>query len=112
MALSWPSELGASRLPSMSFDVPTPRITAILNDPYAGGTHLPDLTIVTKTALGYAVTRQSGSHLRVTTQQGGEHHEVVLKHSPIKLGTLKGILRSVAQHHRLTVAELLETLDL
>jgi N-methylhydantoinase B len=29
----------------------------ILNDPYAGGTHLPDLTIVTRTALGYAVTR-------------------------------------------------------
>jgi N-methylhydantoinase B len=29
----------------------------ILNDPYAGGTHLPDLTIVTRTPLGYAVTR-------------------------------------------------------
>jgi N-methylhydantoinase B len=29
----------------------------ILNDPYSGGTHLPDLTIVTRTALGYAVTR-------------------------------------------------------
>jgi len=29
----------------------------ILNDPYAGGTHLPDLTIVTRTQLGYAVTR-------------------------------------------------------
>jgi len=29
----------------------------ILNDPYSGGTHLPDLTIVTKTALGYAVSR-------------------------------------------------------
>src|SRR5437016_11443097 len=29
----------------------------ILNDPFAGGTHLPDLTIVTRTKLGYAVTR-------------------------------------------------------
>ncbi len=29
----------------------------ILNDPFSGGTHLPDLTIVTRTALGYAVTR-------------------------------------------------------
>ena len=29
----------------------------ILNDPYAGGTHLPDLTIVTRTSLGYAVSR-------------------------------------------------------
>ena len=62
--------------------------------------------------LGYVVTRQSGSHLRVTTQQGGEHHEVVPNHSPIKLGTLKGILRNVAQHHGMSVAELIETLDL
>lgn len=62
--------------------------------------------------LGYTVTRQNGSHLRVTTQQGGEHHEVVPNHSPIKLGTLKGILRSVAQHHRMTVAELMAALDL
>jgi len=36
---------------------PAPGEPWILNDPYAGGTHLPDLTIVTKTALGYAVTR-------------------------------------------------------
>jgi N-methylhydantoinase B len=28
-----------------------------LNDPYTGGTHLPDITTVTRTALGYAVTR-------------------------------------------------------
>jgi N-methylhydantoinase B len=30
---------------------------AILNDPYAGGTHLPDVTLVSRTALGYAVSR-------------------------------------------------------
>jgi N-methylhydantoinase B len=36
---------------------PAPREPWILNDPYAGGTHLPDLTIVTRTLLGYAVTR-------------------------------------------------------
>jgi N-methylhydantoinase B len=29
----------------------------ILNDPYAGGTHLPDITLVTRTPLGFAVTR-------------------------------------------------------
>jgi len=62
--------------------------------------------------LGYTVTRQNGSHLRITTQQGGEHHEVVPNHSPVKLGTLKSILHSVAQHHRMSVAELMETLDL
>jgi N-methylhydantoinase B len=36
---------------------PAPGEPWILNDPYAGGTHLPDLTIVTRTALGFAVTR-------------------------------------------------------
>jgi N-methylhydantoinase B len=36
---------------------PKPGEPWILNDPYSGGTHLPDLTIVAKTALGYAVTR-------------------------------------------------------
>jgi N-methylhydantoinase B len=29
----------------------------ILNDPYAGGTHLPDVTMVSRTALGFAVSR-------------------------------------------------------
>ena len=28
-----------------------------LNDPYAGGTHLPDVTLVSRTVLGFAVTR-------------------------------------------------------
>src|SRR5215475_4101610 len=34
-----------------------PGQTAILNDPYTGGTHLPDVTLVSRTALGYAVSR-------------------------------------------------------
>src|SRR6266704_4576759 len=29
----------------------------ILNDPYAGGTHLPDITLVSRTEVGFAVTR-------------------------------------------------------
>src|SRR5437763_4904933 len=29
----------------------------ILNDPFAGGTHLPDITLVSRTELGFAVTR-------------------------------------------------------
>ncbi|MEI7732928.1 MAG: type II toxin-antitoxin system HicA family toxin [Verrucomicrobiota bacterium] len=62
--------------------------------------------------LGYLVTRQSGSHLRVTTQEQGEHHEVIPNHSPIKIGTLKSILRNVAAHHHTSVPELLKVLDL
>ena len=29
----------------------------ILNDPYTGGTHLPDITLISRTSLGYAVSR-------------------------------------------------------
>src|SRR3954467_11499042 len=29
----------------------------VLNDPYTGGTHLPDITLVSRTGLGYAVSR-------------------------------------------------------
>lgn len=61
---------------------------------------------------GYDVTRQNGSHIRVTTQTGGEHHEVIPNHSPIKLGTLRGILRNIALHHGVSIDEVLEKLDL
>jgi N-methylhydantoinase B len=30
---------------------------AVLNDPYTGGTHLPDVTLVSRTVLGFAVSR-------------------------------------------------------
>ncbi|HET7857312.1 MAG TPA: hydantoinase B/oxoprolinase family protein [Gaiellaceae bacterium] len=36
---------------------PAPGNVFVLNDPYAGGTHLPDLTMVTRTEVGFAVTR-------------------------------------------------------
>jgi predicted RNA binding protein YcfA (HicA-like mRNA interferase family) len=62
--------------------------------------------------LGYEITRQAGSHLRVTTQVDGEHHEVVPNRSPIKLGTLQSILKSIAAHHGMTREELLRKLDL
>jgi predicted RNA binding protein YcfA (HicA-like mRNA interferase family) len=62
--------------------------------------------------LGYAVTRQKGSHTRITTQQDGENHEVIPCHHPIKTGTLAGILKRIAAHHGLTVEELLQKLSL
>ena len=64
------------------------------------------------TALGYRVTRRRGSHARITTQVNGEHHEVIPDHDPIKVKTLSSILKSVAAHHHLSVAELLDRLDL
>jgi N-methylhydantoinase B len=36
---------------------PGPDDVFVLNDPYAGGTHLPDITLVSRTELGFAATR-------------------------------------------------------
>jgi N-methylhydantoinase B len=36
---------------------PRPGELWVLNDPYTGGTHLPDVTIVSRTELGFAVSR-------------------------------------------------------
>jgi N-methylhydantoinase B len=36
---------------------PAPGDVFVLNDPYAGGTHLPDVTLVSTTEIGFAVTR-------------------------------------------------------
>lgn len=62
--------------------------------------------------LGYDITRQTGSHIRVTTQRDGENHEVIPAHSPIKVGTLSSILKRIAAHHRMSVEELLKLLEL
>ncbi len=36
---------------------PAPGEVWVLNDPYAGGTHLPDVTMVSRTEIGFAVSR-------------------------------------------------------
>ena len=62
--------------------------------------------------LGYEKTRQKGSHIRLTTNLDGIHHETIPNHDPIKIGTLSVILKSIANHHRMTVRELMEQLGL
>jgi predicted RNA binding protein YcfA (HicA-like mRNA interferase family) len=51
---------------------------------------------------GYTVTRQTGSHLRLTTQEHGEHHITIPRHTPLRIGTLAAILAEVARHHDLS----------
>ncbi|MEL6166652.1 MAG: type II toxin-antitoxin system HicA family toxin [Cyanobacteria bacterium J06628_3] len=58
----------------------------------------------------YVVDRQSGSHIRLTTQLNGKHHITVPAHNPLKVGTLNAILRDVAEHFDLTRDELLSQL--
>ncbi len=47
---------------------------------------------------GYETTRQTGSHMRLTTKLKGEHHITIPRHGSLKVGTLNSILRDVAEH--------------
>ena len=63
-------------------------------------------------AIGYRVTRQTGSHIRLTTEAPSQHHVTVPAHDPIRLGTLAAILADVADHQKTTREVLLKRLDL
>jgi predicted RNA binding protein YcfA (HicA-like mRNA interferase family) len=60
--------------------------------------------------LGYRLTRQRGSHVRLTTDQNGKHDITVPRHDPLRVGTIAAILRDVAAHFGITRDELLERL--
>ena len=51
------------------------------------------------------IDHQTGSHIRLTTQENGEHHITIPNHSPMKIGTLSAILRDVENHFNLTREE-------
>ena len=61
---------------------------------------------------GDAVMRQTGSHLRLTTRQNGEHHVTVPNHDALRVGTLSEIIVDVAAHLGLTREQLLQRLFL
>ena len=60
--------------------------------------------------LGYEVSHQTGSHIRLTAQRNGEHHITIPADDPVKVGTLNAILRDVAAHAGLSREELLSQL--
>ena len=58
--------------------------------------------------LGYQVSRQKGSHMRLTREAGGtQHHITIPSHDPLKVGTLSSILGDVATHLGLSRDDLL-----
>lgn len=59
---------------------------------------------------GYTPTRQTGSHVRLTTTQNGEHHITIPNHDNLKIGTLSSILSEVAIHLGITKEELMKEL--
>lgn len=60
--------------------------------------------------LGYSITRQTGSHLRLTTHTDGEHHLTIPLHSPLRVGTLSAILADVGTHFKMTREQLVDKL--
>ena len=62
---------------------------------------------------GYRVTRQTGSHMRLTSSaRGSEHHITIPEHKPLKVGTLDHIVSEIAAYleieHQRLVQELFE----
>lgn len=60
---------------------------------------------------GYVVTRQAGSHLRLTSSfRGTEHHITIPRHSPLKIGTLNSILKDVAAYLEMDRQQLMDVI--
>ena len=60
--------------------------------------------------LGYRVVRQTGSHIRLTLVESGQHHITIPAHDPLKIGTLAAILGDVAARLKIERDDLLERL--
>ena len=58
--------------------------------------------------LGYRVSRQTGSHIRLTCELPKQHHVTIPNHDDLRLGTLAAILADVASHHGLSREGLIE----
>jgi predicted RNA binding protein YcfA (HicA-like mRNA interferase family) len=43
---------------------------------------------------GYVAIRKKGSHIRIQTERNYKHSETIPNHSPIKQGTIRGILKT------------------
>jgi predicted RNA binding protein YcfA (HicA-like mRNA interferase family) len=60
--------------------------------------------------LEYQTTRQTGSHLRLTTNRNGQHHITIPRHAALRIGTLAAILAELELHHHLDREALLDLL--
>ncbi len=62
--------------------------------------------------LGYEITRQTGSHIRVTSNfKGKEHHVTIPAHKQLRVGTLAEILTDVSTYLDLTREKLIQDLS-
>jgi len=47
---------------------------------------------------GYVVTRQTGSHIRLTRSAEEKHNITIPKHENLKIGTLNSIIKDVGEN--------------
>jgi predicted RNA binding protein YcfA (HicA-like mRNA interferase family) len=60
---------------------------------------------------GYKITRQTGSHMRLTsTSKGFEHHITIPKHKPLRIGTMSSIVNEIATYLEIERQELVKEL--
>ncbi len=59
---------------------------------------------------GYAVVRQTGSHIRLTTNTPEQHHITIPRHNPLRIGTLSAICSDIALHQQRSKEDILREL--
>lgn len=60
--------------------------------------------------LEYKMSRQTGSHIRLSTELKGEHHITIPQHRSLSVGTLNAILKEIADHFEMDKTDLIRML--
>jgi predicted RNA binding protein YcfA (HicA-like mRNA interferase family) len=72
-----------------------------------GGEELAKLLV----KYGYHITRQTGSHMRLSTSyKGNEHHITIPNNEPLRTGTLNSIINGVAVYLKIEKQTLIDRL--
>jgi predicted RNA binding protein YcfA (HicA-like mRNA interferase family) len=57
---------------------------------------------------GYCVDHQTGSHQRLSADIAGKTHNLTIpRHKPLRVGTLHGILKDVAEHQGISFGKII-----
>ena len=60
---------------------------------------------------GYRIDHQTGSHQRLSADIRGKTHNITIpRHKPLRIGTLHGILKDVAEHQEITIVQVITEL--
>ncbi|MCD6595040.1 type II toxin-antitoxin system HicA family toxin [bacterium] len=66
--------------------------------------------IIVLEKFGYSVIHQTGSHIKIRTEQEGVHSITIPAERELKVGTLNSIILEIAHHFQITKWELIASL--